>query len=266
MPRTKTKKEEENPKIDNSKGPSVYNRDGNGLLNSIQYVFKDDGSIDWRAMVPKEHLYPNKKWFKDRKKDVPLSVDGLKDDQLLIRLAGIKELAKIRGFKTVSFVVDSSEKEICVTTCKIEFDGNYETGMEPVLFSEVGSASICNTSGVFQKYLESIAANRAFVRCVRNFLNIHIVSDEEVFDEDAGDKLEASKETSGIAAVNAVTSMQKVFEDAGYEGWDGFLEALRELYRKDLYKNTAVSGWKEFDDIDPEDARKILAAFKKMEA
>jgi len=257
------KKVEEVFEIDNSKGPSLYNRDGNGLLNSIQYIFKDDGSIDWRAMVPKEHLYANKKWFKDRKKDVPISIAKLKDEQLLIKLAGIKELAKIRGFKSVNFVTNDVRSEICTVTCKIEFDGNYETGMEPVFFSEVGSASICNTSGVFQKYLETIAANRAFVRCVRNFLNIHVVSDEEVFEEEVEDKLEASKENSGIAAVNAVTSMQKVFEDAGHEGWDGFLEALRELYREDLYKNPEVSDWNSFDDITPENARKILAAFKK---
>ena len=42
--------------IDNSAGPAKYKRDENGLIESVQHVFNEDGSVNWRAMIPKEHL------------------------------------------------------------------------------------------------------------------------------------------------------------------------------------------------------------------
>ena len=44
--------------IDNSVGPSAYIRDENGLFKNIQYVFQEDGSIDWRQMIKEEFLFP----------------------------------------------------------------------------------------------------------------------------------------------------------------------------------------------------------------
>ena len=56
-----------------------------------------------------EHLFPNKSWFDLRKKDMPRSVVGLGDHQLLIKLSGIKELAKLRGFLDVSYDIVKCE-------------------------------------------------------------------------------------------------------------------------------------------------------------
>jgi len=89
--------------IDNSTGPSSFVRDENGLLKNIQYIFQEDGSINWRQMIKEEFLFPNKSWFDLRKKDMPRTIEGLKDHQLLIKLGGIKELARLRGFSSVSY-------------------------------------------------------------------------------------------------------------------------------------------------------------------
>ena len=67
-------------------GPDIYKRNEHGLLENIDYTFNEDGSVDWRSMVKDEFLYPNKGWFEARKKDVPKSIDGLKDNHLLIML------------------------------------------------------------------------------------------------------------------------------------------------------------------------------------
>ena len=75
-------------------GPDVYKRDQHGLLDCVDYVFNEDGSVNWRAMIKPEFLYPNKGWFDMRGQQVPNSTDGLRDNQLLIMLGGIKELAK----------------------------------------------------------------------------------------------------------------------------------------------------------------------------
>ena len=147
-------------------------RDKNGLLTNVDYVFNDDGLIDWRKMIKSEFLVPNK----DRTSET--DVTKLKDYQLIILLGGIKELAQIRGYTSVSYDVVSPSPEYVAATCSITWKPNYETEGEGVVFSAVGDAS--PHSGFGQMFLAACAENRAFVRCVRNFLRINIVAQEEL--------------------------------------------------------------------------------------
>ena len=73
---------EDNIMTDNAMGPTLFQRDENGLLKNVQYIFNEDGSVNWRAMIKDEQLFPNRSWFGTRKLDVPKSIDGLKDHQL----------------------------------------------------------------------------------------------------------------------------------------------------------------------------------------
>ena len=152
-----------------------YQRDEHGLLKGTSYVFNEDGSINWRAMIKPEFLYPNKDWFDLRKQPIPTSIEGLEDKQLLIMLGGIKELAKLRGFAHVSYNVKHVQEDYVSSHCTICWIGNYETGNTSVYFEDVANATSKNTDDFCLKFLETIACNRAFVRAVRNFLNIHIV-------------------------------------------------------------------------------------------
>ena len=52
-------------------------RDEKGLIKNVNYIFKKDGTVDWRAMVNPAHLYPNKDWFARRNMAVPETSDGL---------------------------------------------------------------------------------------------------------------------------------------------------------------------------------------------
>jgi len=135
------KKTEENT-IDNSSGPAVYSRDENGLLKNAQYTFNEDGSIDWRSMIKDEHLFPNRSWFEGRNKDCPRSSEGLADYQLLIKLGGIKELAKLRGFTDVYYETVKCEQDHVAIKCSMTFIPNYETGNEPIVFSDMANATL----------------------------------------------------------------------------------------------------------------------------
>jgi len=150
------------------------NRDDNGLINGVNYIFNEDGMIDWRAMVRPEHLVPNR----DRTSET--DVTKLKDSELIILLAGIKELAQIRGYTDVDYVVTSPSPDYVAATCRISWIPNYETEDNTVTFSSIGDASPNNTKSFAKYFLGPIAENRAFVRCVRNFLKINIVSQEEL--------------------------------------------------------------------------------------
>ena len=154
-------------------------RNEDGLINGVDYVFTDDGLIDWRKMVKPEHLVPNK----DRTSET--DVTKLKDYQLIILLGGIKELAQIRGYTDVKYDVVSPSSDYVVATCTISWKPNYETEGEVVVFSAIGDASPHNTNSFARNFLGPIAENRAFVRCVRNFLKINIVGKEELGGADA---------------------------------------------------------------------------------
>ena len=175
--RTKQKEINFNPKL------KTVERDQNGLITdneSLEYKFKDNGLIDWKAMIRPEHLYPNKQWFEKRNQKVPTSPEGLDDKQVLILLAGIKELAKIRGYVSVSYEPVTAQSDYVCTVCKIKWIGNYETEMREVEYSDMADAHPYNTNDFAMYYPAAIASNRAFVRCVRNFLNIDIVGFDEI--------------------------------------------------------------------------------------
>ena len=150
-------------------------RDKDGLVPDIEYIFTEEGLIDWRKMIKSEYLVANKDSSKGE-----TDISKLKDWQLIILLGGIKELAQIRGYTNVTYDVVSPSSDYVVATCNITWRPNYETEGQEVVFSAIGDASPNNTSGFGRSFLAACAENRAFVRCVRNFLRINIVSKEEL--------------------------------------------------------------------------------------
>lgn len=158
--------------------PSVIQRNQYGLLenDSINYIFNDDGSINWRAMVKTQYLVPN------RQKTQETDVSKLEDKDLLILLGGIKELAQIRGYSKVEYKVVAATENYFATSCRITWEPNYETGGKEIVFESLADATLNNTKSFARFFLAAIAENRAFVRCVRNFLKINIVGQEELGD------------------------------------------------------------------------------------
>lgn len=239
--------------------PELYKRNEFGLLENVEYVFNEDNSINWRAMIKDEFLYANKEWFQKREREVPESVEGLQDHQLLIKLGGIKELAKLRGFTNVSYYPFRSDDDHVGMTCRIHWIGNFETNGEPVLFEDVANATIRNTDGFAEKFLETIAANRAFIRCVRNFLNIHIVGADEI-DKSEGKEIETDNKSPISSARNSLAAF---LLENGYDNFESFKSLLRKLWKEDKYKNEEVKNWNSFEDVSQAECRKILEILKK---
>lgn len=181
-------------------------RDQHGLLETppVPYVFNEDGSVDWRKMVKYEYLVPNKQ--RTNETDVAL----LEDRDLLILLGGIKELAQIRGFTKVSYDVVAANQEYFATSCTINWVPNYETNDQQVSFSALADAHQENTYSFASNFLAATAENRAFVRCVRNFLKVNIVGQEEM---GGGTKQAFSKKQSATKTDSDPASLlQKVMD------------------------------------------------------
>lgn len=237
--------------------PSTYFHNGYGLKNGVNYIFNEDGTVNWRAMVKPEHLYPNKDRFPEGK--VPDSIEGLDDSKLLIKLAGIKEVAKLRGYSKVSLKTIASEPDRAVVSCKIKWDGNYETNFERVSFEDIANATEENCNSFGKKFLEPIAFNRAFIRCVRNFLNIHIVGEDEI---DKSDKTDSADNSVAISPQDVLAKNAKAKKMEDFEQFKNF---LRKLWADGSYKNEEVTSWKSFKDIPPKESRILLALLNKFE-
>lgn len=158
----------------------LIKRDANGLIEGVNYVFKEDGTIDWRKMIKPEYLVVNKQNFERRNQPIPESIEGLEDKDLLILLAGIKDLARLRGYTSVTYNLTSPSPDYVAAVCLIFWIPNYEVENRLVTFSGIGDACPLNTNGFGRLYLGPIAENRAFVRAVRNFLGINIVGQDEI--------------------------------------------------------------------------------------
>jgi|TARA_R110002020_G_scaffold115287_2_gene265073 hypothetical protein len=160
-----------------NKPPHVFIRNKYGLIEdeTVTYHFNEDGTVNWRKMIKTEFLVANR----DRTDETDIS--KLEDNELIILLGGLKDLANIRGYQSVTYDIHEASPEYVCASCTITWIGNYETGQgEPVVFESVADAGIKNTEGFGQMYLAAIAENRAFCRAVRNFLRINIVAKEEI--------------------------------------------------------------------------------------
>jgi len=237
-----------------------YQRNELGLLEGVEYQYHQDGSINWRAMIAPEHLYPNKGWFEARNKPLPASIEGLDDSQLLIKLSGIKELAKLRGFTKVSYDVIKCEIEHVAVKCAITWNPHFESCFQEVYFEDIANATTYNTSSFAQKFLETIAANRAFVRSVRNFLNIHIVGADEIDTSNNKKAIPQQKETSSYGPL--ATLMAHLQLDNTKEDFETFRTILRGLWKDKQYQNENVRDWNQWSDIPKTEVVKLIKIVK----
>lgn len=245
--------------INNTEGPSKFKRDENGLVETVQYQFDQVGRVNWRAMVKEEYLYPNKDWFESRDQEVPESIEGLEDNQLLIKLGGIRDLALLRGFNSVDLEVENVKEGHVRAICRINFIENYES--EETLFTGVANATWDNVNGFCEKFLESIAENRAYIRCVRNFLNIPIVGADEI---DGSPNKKVDKDEPGRPAnTGPQASLKKKAEKNGYPSFEEFKDFLREKWKSGEFKDKNTKSWSDFSDIPAKQARVLLNLIQK---
>ncbi len=261
MSATKTSKKKTAKKF---YGPDAYKRNQHGLLENVDYEFNEDGTVNWRAMIKPEFLYANKGWFDARNKPTPTSTEGLDDKQLLIMLGGIKDLAKMRGYHTVDFKVDNISDGYVTAKCQIDWIENYESaniGVYP-RYADVANATLANTDNFCAKFLETIACNRAFVRCVRNYLNIHIVGADEIDkSQGSGQAVEADAIATPITPVDLLAKTLR--DKHGVDSFDSCKDVLRDLWKSEKYRNEEAKTWNSFSDIPAKEARKLIVALNK---
>jgi hypothetical protein len=123
--------------------PILLRRNDYGLLNDVDYKYKENGFVDWRAMIDPQYLYANK----DKTNETDIS--KLRDDQLIIKLGGLRELAQIRGFKSIKYNVTCPSQHYVVVTCDIDWIPNYETEGREISTSAVSTSHLDNSKVLY---------------------------------------------------------------------------------------------------------------------
>tara|TARA_B100000287_G_scaffold435457_1_gene503868 strand:- start:553 stop:1266 length:714 start_codon:yes stop_codon:yes gene_type:complete len=230
-------------------------RDENGLITggSVDYVFNEDGFIDWRKMIKTEYLVPN------LQKTSETDVTKLKDTELIILLGGIKELAQVRGYTDVRYEIKTPSPDYVAAVCSMTFIPNYETEGKEVTFSAIGDAHPNNTTGFGQAFLAACAENRAFVRCVRNFLRISIVANEELKKMVFAPQPSASSSAKEEGLPSPVTLLKQVMKEKKVS----FESIKRKLETEDFPKASEMNG---VENIPKAKIFELIERLKKVNA
>lgn len=171
-----------------------YKRNEAGLLENVKYKFNEDGSVNWRGMVKPEYIVLNRdkksaienkynqtlEELQNKIQTKQIDETDIDDSYKLLLLAGIKDLARLRGYTYVNHEVRTNDAQYVAVKTTIRWVKNYETNNEMVEFSSLADAHVGNTKSFAANFLNTIAENRGFVRCVRNSLGIHIVGSDEL--------------------------------------------------------------------------------------
>jgi hypothetical protein len=229
--------------------PNIITRNKYGLLenNNINYVYNEDGTINWRKMVKPEYLVSN------RQKTQETDISKLEDKDLLILLGGIKELAQIRGYTSVQYNVVAATETYFATSCRITWTPNYETNGNVVSFESLADATCNNTKSFARFFLAAIAENRAFVRCVRNFLKINIVSQEELGD--------AKILEDSVNSQENLTSPQSLLEKVMKEKDINFNKLKKKLVKENF---TGAENFNSITDIPKVKIFELIDRIKKI--
>ena len=185
-----------------------------------------ENGTNWRSLIPIKFLYVNsgnkdniEKKYGKKYEEINLETDKIEDIDLIISLAGIKHLLKLRGYKELDYEIHSANEQYAAVKCKIRFSGHAETNDGDRWFADCACAHLGNSKGFGQQYLLELACNRAFCRTVRNFLNIYIVSKEEIS--------QVAEEPAPNQSQSAIGIFETLLKDKGIS-FDRVLKRLKE--------------------------------------
>ncbi len=261
------------------------------MSDPIIYPRHPDNRINWRALVPTEFLYVKPEWQSSvlmqqgvlREEQIDLT--KVEDSKLRIKIGGISHVAHLRGIKSIipsGLVVTPTE---VTSICTVEFLPNAENPQGLTVGAQA-SASLYSVTGKFQLYLATIAQNRAFVRAVKQALQINILGDDEVDDKASKAFEEALKKGENPLIQKSVETAEPVSGKPDIKAWErvrtvatqkGFtFEQIRtraqEVYEKcktdaELAKtsrlNTDPATWTGFESLEGGDAYTLLTLMDK---
>lgn len=238
-----------------------FERTSDNLVKDTVYKYNEEGKINWRAMLKPEYLVFNTQYEaeiakKYNKPSSELKVTEVEDKYLLILLAGIKYLAKLRGYISVKPHIISAQPNFVAVETEIIWIPNVETANIVESFGDGADATFENTNGFGRNFLTSIAINRAFIRAVRNYLEINIVGADEI----SKNLVEKEQTSSAPSIITPTGTLKKMANDLNLS-FEVIKNGASTKYKDKIESNP--SSWKDFDSVPPRDCWTLMDLLKK---
>ena len=229
--------------------PSVsFVRNEYGLLNHVPYVFMPDGKVNWRKMVSPQYIVPNLEKTKET------DISKLEDKDLLILLAGMKQVASLRGYYDIQHNIVSAKRDFVSVETRISWMPNFETGLNAVSYTACADAHYDNTKSFARDFLTSIAENRGLVRAVRGFLDIPILGKDEM-------GFAKNDETVGESADSDTTTPYSTLSNLLNENAIKFESFRAKMIQKEI---EGASDWSSLKDVPTTQIFDLIGVVKKL--
>jgi hypothetical protein len=251
-----------------------------GLVKGVEYKYKPDGQIDWKAMLNPVHIKFKtskgqittehekrlaaeiEKTYGAPAKDLVyadvVAKQAVKDEHLLVMLKGWQELAELRGFtySAPTAVAAAPGMAVCAWSIKwipnVDDPAGKETGA-------TADATMENTGGF--GYLGAMAGNRAFTRAVRLGLGVTILAADEIATKDAPIEETGVATTTISAAVDSrpVPTLVRYCKEANLS-FDVIKAGAQDRYRAKMESDPST--WTQFEDVPARDCLTLISIIK----
>jgi hypothetical protein len=230
----------------------------------LRTIKKEEALLDWKAYIPTKYVDVSSTWLASEGISpinplTEVEKEELKarcgEENLIIKLAGFKHLAHLRGIKKVKYEIhhlgDKHVAAVCtlsLNAASVEQDDGSILSFPEVTVDGVANATELNTSFPFSMFLESMAENRSFIRAVKTAFNINILGAEEL-------QIQAPQGSSILENEEGCTSVQESLERLIKNKGKDFPDLKESLKKK---KWPGYEDWNSFKDVPSEECCKII--------
>jgi hypothetical protein len=214
-------------------------------------------------LIPSKYVDISNAWYSQEgitiKETTEAEKEELKErcgeDNLIIKLAGFKHIAHLRGLKSVDYSITHVSPEHVVALCRISFGEANVTDKSGKVYrfpetqiTGVANATALNTSYPFSMFLESMAENRSFIRAIKTAFNINILGAEEL-------QIQEPRSTSLIDDEDGCKTPQESLRGL-VQGRNKTFPDLLESLKKKSWPD--CEQWTDFSSIPSEECVKII--------
>lgn len=231
----------------------------------IRTIGMETKPFEWKALIPSKYIDIGNEWLSQNGIELKGTTEEQKEElkercgeeNLIIKLAGFKHLAHLRGMSCVDYEIRNVSDKHVTAICTISFESVTVTDKDGEIhsfprttISGVANATESNTSYPYSMFLESMAENRSFIRAIKTAFNINILGAEEL-------KIQPSTASSMLDGEEGCASPQDSLRMAVQGKGKDFAD-LKESLRKKKWEG--YEEWNDFSDIPAEQCFLIITS------
>lgn len=252
-------KEQNQENIDNKE---IVTKKKNSTKKTVKsdYPLDENGNIDWLRLIPEKFIVPQDK----SKKDIPIS--ELQNHEKMILLGGWKFLLKKRGYISKHDIIHSSSNEFVSATCRITWTAHEDSDNIEQTYEASADSHLENTDGMMRKFLTANAQNRAFSRCVREYLNVNVVGKDETDKATIEEMLNHNREYGGnhIYAKSPQDSLRNLMTNKNHSLSDA-ITWFKSKKSKEILSPEEIDSINDWPDIPKHGCYALIHYFEEKE-